>query len=211
MKRLERLTYRVIFRTGIIAFGAMTCLALSSTPAAAENNDTAIRPFRVEVPEADVADAILMKRLGYTRYVAQGGDWGAGVVGAMGRQAPVGLLGIHTNLPAALTPEVEAALGGGSVPASFSEKERWAIDDFRAYLQNGGLSYLVMMGARPQAVGYGLTDSPAGLAGWMLVHSGFTKWTYGKDPKQSPTRDDVLDNFSLYWLTNTAASSAGIY
>ena len=68
-----------------------------------------------------------------------------------------------------------------------------------------------MMGARPQAVGYGLTDSPAGLAGWMLVHSGFTKWSYGKDPRQSPTRDDVLDNFSLYWLTNTAASSARIY
>ena len=68
-----------------------------------------------------------------------------------------------------------------------------------------------MMGARPQAVGYGLTDSPAGLAGWMLVHGGFDKWTYGKDPKQSPTRDDVLDNFSLYWLTNTAASSARIY
>jgi pimeloyl-ACP methyl ester carboxylesterase len=76
---------------------------------------------------------------------------------------------------------------------------------------NGGLSYLVMMGARPQAVGYGLTDSPAGLAGWMLVHSGFTKWSYGKDPDQSPTKDDVLDNFSLYWLTNTAASSARIY
>ena len=68
-----------------------------------------------------------------------------------------------------------------------------------------------MMGARPQAVGYGLTDSPAGLAGWMLVHSGFAKWTYGMDPKQSPTRDDVLDNFTLYWLTNTAASSARIY
>jgi len=78
-------------------------------------------------------------------------------------------------------------------------------------LQGGGLSYLVMMGARPQAVGYGLTDSPAGLAGWMLVHGGFTKWTYGRDPKQSPTRDDVLDNFSLYWLTNSAASSARIY
>jgi pimeloyl-ACP methyl ester carboxylesterase len=67
------------------------------------------------------------------------------------------------------------------------------------------------MGARPQAVGYGLTDSPAGLAGFMLVHSGFTKWTYGKDPKQTPTRDEVLDNFSLYWLTNTAASAARIY
>jgi pimeloyl-ACP methyl ester carboxylesterase len=68
-----------------------------------------------------------------------------------------------------------------------------------------------MMSARPQAVGYGLTDSPAGLAGWMLVHSGFAKWTYGADPSQSPTRDEVLDNFSLYWLTNTAASSARIY
>jgi len=156
--------------------------------------------------------AVLMKRLGYTRYVAQGGDWGAGVVQAMGRQAPADLLGIHSNLPAVITPEVGAALGGDtSALAAFSEKERAAINDLGAYLGNGGLSYLVMMGARPQAVGYGLTDSPAGLAGWMLVHSGFTKWTYGKDPKQSPTRDDVLDNFSLYWLTNTAASSARIY
>jgi pimeloyl-ACP methyl ester carboxylesterase len=155
---------------------------------------------------------VLMKRLGYTRYVAQGGDWGAGVVEAMGRQAPAGLLGIHTNLPAVITPEVGAALGGNEAAlAAFSEKERAAIKDLGAYLHNGGLSYLVMMGARPQAVGYGLTDSPAGLAGWMLVHSGFTKWTYGKDPQQSPTRDDVLDDFSLYWLTNTAASSARIY
>jgi len=151
---------------------------------------------------------VLMKRLGYTRYVAQGGDWGAGVTEAMGRQAPVGLLGIHTNFPAAITPEVGAALGSSEpVPATFSEKERAAINDLKAYLQGGGLSYLVMMGARPQAVGYGLTDSPAGLAGWMLVHGGFTKWTYGRDPKQSPTRDDVLDNFSLYWLTNSTPAA----
>jgi pimeloyl-ACP methyl ester carboxylesterase len=156
--------------------------------------------------------AVLMGRLGYTRYVAQGGDWGAGVVEAMGRQAPAGLRGIHTNLPAVITPDVEAALGGNAAAlAALSEKERAAIKDFGAFLKNGGLSYLVMMGARPQAVGYGLTDSPAGMAGWMLVHSGFAKWTYGKDPTQSPTRDDVLDNFSLYWLTNTAASSARIY
>ena len=154
---------------------------------------------------------VLMKRLGYTRYVAQGGDWGAGVVTAMARQAPPGLLGIHTNLPAVVTDEVGAALGGAPIPATFTEKERAAVKDFAAYLGNGGLSYLVMMGARPQAVGYGLTDSPAGLAGWMLVHGGFAKWSYGKDPNQSPTRDDVLDNFSLYWLTNTAASSARIY
>ncbi|HYC31970.1 MAG TPA: epoxide hydrolase, partial [Gemmatimonadales bacterium] len=154
--------------------------------------------------------AVLMDRLGYGRYVAQGGDWGAGVVEAMGRQAPPGLLGIHTNLPAALTPEVEAALGGRS-EADFTEKERAAIDDFGAYLKNGGSAYLVMMGARPQAVGYGLTDSPAGLAGWMLVHGGFSKWAYGRTPGASPTRDDVLDNFSLYWLTNTLASSARLY
>jgi len=154
---------------------------------------------------------VLMKRLGYTHYVAQGGDWGAGVVESMGRQAPVGLLGIHTNLPAVITPEVEKVLGGGPIPAEFTEKELSAIKDLGAFVQNGGLSYLVMMGARPQAVGYGLTDSPAGLAGWMLVHSGFSNWSYGKDPKQSPSIDDVLDNFSLYWLTNTVASSARIY
>ena len=156
--------------------------------------------------------ATLMTRLGYSRYVAQGGDWGAGVVEAMGRQAPAGLRGIHTNLPAVITAEVGAALGGDAAAlAALPEKERTAVQDLGRYLQNGGLAYLVMMGARPQAVGYGLTDSPAGLAGLMLVHSGFTKWTYGKDPKQSPTKDDVLDNFSLYWLTNTAASAARIY
>jgi len=156
--------------------------------------------------------AVLMKRLGYTRYVAQGGDWGAGVVEAMGRQAPAGLLGIHTNFPAVITAEVGGALGGDKAAlAAMSEKERLAVRDLGAYVGGGGLAYLTMMGARPQAVGYGVTDSPAGLAGFMLQHSGFTKWSYGKDPKQSPTRDDVLDNFSLYWLTNTAASSARIY
>jgi pimeloyl-ACP methyl ester carboxylesterase len=155
---------------------------------------------------------VLMKRLGYTRYLAQGGDWGAGIVQAMARQAPAGLLGIHTNLPAVITPEVGAAVGGDpAAVAALSEKERAAVDDLRTFLHSGGLSYLVMMGARPQAVSYGLTDSPAGLAGWMLVHGGFDKWTYGKDPRQSPTRDDVLDNFTLYWLTNTAASSSRIY
>ena len=153
----------------------------------------------------------LMKRLGYEKYVAQGGDWGAGVVEAMGRQAPVGLLGIHTNLPAAVTNEVGAALGGAPIPAGFSEKERASVKDLQTYLRNGGLAYLTLMGARPQAVSYGLTDSPTGLAGWMLVHGGFEKWSYGKDPQQSPTKDDVLDNFTLYWLTNTSASSSRIY
>jgi pimeloyl-ACP methyl ester carboxylesterase len=156
--------------------------------------------------------AVLMKRLGYSRYVAQGGDWGAGVVEAMGRQAPSGLLGIHTNFPAAITAEVGAALSGDkAAQAPLTPKEGSALRDLGAYVQGGGLKYLEMMSARPQAVGYGSTDSPAGLAGWMLVHSGFAKWAYGADPAQSPTRDEVLDNFSLYWLTNTAASSARIY
>lgn len=154
---------------------------------------------------------VLMKRLGYTRYVAQGGDWGAGIVGAMGRQAPAGLLGIHTNLPATVPPEVGAALAGGPAPAGLSEQEHAVFEALRRYGQNGNRAYLAMMGARPQAVGYGLTDSPAGLAAFMLVHPGFAEWTYGKDPGQSPTRDDVLDDFSLYWLTNSAASSARLY
>ena len=141
---------------------------------------------------------VLMKRLGYTRYVAQGGDWGAGVVEAMGRQAPAGLLGIHTNLPAVFPPDAaEAIASGGPAPAGLSEKERAEFDAMQSFIKNGGWGYLTMMSARPQAVGYGLTDSPAGLAGWMLVHGGFGKWTYGKDPEQSPTPDEVLDNFSL--------------
>ena len=153
---------------------------------------------------------VLMKRLGYTRYVAQGGDWGAGIVEAMGRQASAGLAGIHSNLPATLPPEVEALFHGGPAP-KLSEEEGATVNSLGTFAKNGGLSYIVIMGARPQAVGYGLTDSPAGLAGWMLQHSGFAQWTYGKDAKQSPTRDDVLDNFTLYWLTNSAAAAARIY
>jgi pimeloyl-ACP methyl ester carboxylesterase len=155
---------------------------------------------------------VLMKRLGYTRYVAQGGDWGAGIVQAMGRQAPAGLLGIHTNFPATVPSDVGAALAGGNpAPAGLSSEEREVFDALRTYGQNGNRAYVTMMAARPQAVGYGMTDSPAGLAAFMLVHPGFAEWTYGKDPGQSPTRDEVLDNFTLYWLTNSAASSARIY
>ncbi|MGY4625366.1 epoxide hydrolase family protein [Bradyrhizobium sp. USDA 4486] len=155
---------------------------------------------------------MLMKRLGYTKYVAQGGDWGAGVVEAMGRQAPTGLLGIHTNLPAVFPPDAAQAIAtGGPAPAGLSAKERAEFEAMQSFIKSGGWGYLTMMSARPQAVGYGLTDSPAGLAGWMLVHGGFGKWTYGKDPKQAPTPDEVLDNFSLHWLTNTVASGARLY
>jgi pimeloyl-ACP methyl ester carboxylesterase len=155
---------------------------------------------------------ILVKRLGYTRYVAQGGDWGAGVVEKMGLQAPEGLLAIHTNLPAVFPPDAADAIDrGGPEPDGLSEKEHAEFNAMRNFLKNGGWTYLTMMGRRPQAVGYGLTDSPAGLAGWMLVHGGFGKWEYGKDPKQHPTPEEVLDNFSLYWLTNTAVSAARFY
>ena len=154
---------------------------------------------------------VLMKRLGYARYVAQGGDWGAGIVQAMGRQAPAGLLGIHTNLPATVPNEIGPALDGGPLPAGITDEERATVDALKAFGHSGGLAYVTMMNARPQAVGYGLTDSPAGLAGFMLVHPGFEHWSYGTDPKQSPTRDEVLDDFTLYWLSNSAASSARIY
>jgi pimeloyl-ACP methyl ester carboxylesterase len=153
----------------------------------------------------------LMGRLGYDRYVAQGGDWGAVVSEAMGRQAPAGLAGIHVNLPAAVPPEVEAALAGiGPVP-KMSEQEHAVFDALSAYRKSGYTGYFVAMTARPQAVGYGLTDSPAGLAAFLLWHPGFARWTYGDDPTQSPTKDDVLDDFTLYWLTNTATSSARLY
>jgi pimeloyl-ACP methyl ester carboxylesterase len=155
--------------------------------------------------------AELMRRLGYTRYVAQGGDWGTPVSSAMARQAAAGLLGIHINLPATVPPEVAAALGGGPVPAELSEKERAVLEALMANAKKGNSAYFTMMTARPQTVGYGATDSPAGLAAWILVHPGFAQWEYGTDLERSPTKDDVLDNITLYWLTNTAASAARLY
>ena len=156
--------------------------------------------------------AELMKRLGYTHYVAQGGDWGAPISSEMARQASTGLLGIHLNLPATVPPEVTSALAsGGPAPAGLSEKEREVFESLMTYVKKGSSAYFAMMTARPQAAGYGLTDSPAGLAAWILVHPGFARWTYGDDPKESPTKDDVLDDITLYWLTNTATSSARLY
>lgn len=156
--------------------------------------------------------AVLMKRLGYTRYVAQGGDWGAPIASAMARQAPAGLLGIHLNLPAAVPPEVAMALaGGGPAPEGLSEQERSVFDSLKTFYKKGNSAYIVAMNARPQTIGYGVAGSPSGLAAWLLGHPGFAKWTYGADLKQSPTKDEVLDDFTLYWLTNSAASSARLY
>jgi pimeloyl-ACP methyl ester carboxylesterase len=156
--------------------------------------------------------AELMKRLGYARYVAQGGDWGSPVSGAMARQAPAGLLGIHLNLPAAVPPEVAAVIPvGGPAPAGLSEKERAVFETLIASAKMGNTAYVVMMTARPQTIGYGVTDSPSGLAAWLLGHPGFAQWTYGGDPRQSPTKDDVLDNITLYWLTNSGTSAGRLY
>jgi pimeloyl-ACP methyl ester carboxylesterase len=367
MTPLERLTDRARFRTGFIVLGAMMCLALSptsarrlasavlaataidgasATPTAAETNDTAIRPFRVNVPGAALADlrkrllatrwpdqetvsdrsqgvqlaklqelvrywstdydwrkleaklnalpqfittidgldihfihvrsvhpnalpviithgwpgsiteqlkvigpltdptahggraqdafdvvipsmpgygfsgkptvtgwnperiarawAELMRRVGYTRYVAQGGDWGSPISSAMARQAPSGLLGIHLNLPATVPPEVAAALAaGGPPPAGLSEKERAAFDSLDRFYKMRR-AYGAMMGTRPQVIGQALTDSPAGLAAFMYDYN-------DGEPERLLTPDDFLDNVTLYWLTNTAASSARLY
>ncbi len=156
--------------------------------------------------------AELMKRLGYTRYVAQGGDWGSPISSAMARQAPAGLLGIHLNLPATIPPDVAMVLAsGGSAPAGLSKKERAAFDSLDTFNKKER-AYAVIMGTRPQTVGYGLTDSPTGLAAWMLGHPGFAQWTSSSsDSEKSPTKDEVLDDITLYWLTNSAVSSARLY
>jgi pimeloyl-ACP methyl ester carboxylesterase len=155
--------------------------------------------------------AELMKRLGYTRYVAQGGDWGSPVSSAMARLAPPGLLGIHINLPAIVPAEIAAILtAGGPAPADLSEKERATFEALSASARTGGRSYAVMMGTKPQTIGYAITDSPAGLAAWMLGHPGFSHWTYSSsDPEKSP--DEVLDDVTLYWLTKSATSSGRLY
>ncbi|TCD26461.1 epoxide hydrolase [Pedobacter psychrodurus] len=154
---------------------------------------------------------VLMDRLGYKQYVAQGGDWGAGIVNAMALRAPEGLLGIHSNLPATLPTEAGMALGGKTVPAGFSDKERAAFEQLNKEIVGGGFIYKTTMETRPQGVSYGLNDSPAGLAAWIFLHPGFENWSYGNDPKQLPTKDEVLDDISLYWLTGSAGSSSRIY
>lgn len=154
--------------------------------------------------------AVLMQRLGYTRYVSQGGDWGSVIADAMARQAPPGLLGIHVNMPATVPDDVAMAIkSGGPAPAGLSPAERSAYDSLSTFFtKNAG--YGVMMVTRPQTVGYGLSDSPAGLAAWM--YDKFAQWTYsGGEPEKSLTRDEMLDDITLYWLTNSAVSSARLY
>jgi pimeloyl-ACP methyl ester carboxylesterase len=156
---------------------------------------------------------VLMKRLGYNRFVAQGGDWGNAVTEQMALQTPPGLIGIHTNMPATLPDDIANALQFGTPPPSglsADEKRAWEQLDF---FYKHGLGYAQEMANRPQTL-YGIADSPIGLAAWMLDHDARSHELIARvfdGQREGLTRDDVLDNVTLYWLTKTAVSSARLY
>ena len=162
----------------------------------------------------------LMKRLGYTRFVAQGGDWGALITELMGLQAPPELAGIHTNMPGAIPPEIDKLLQSditgainalGSLPANLSDDERHACEQADFVYKH--LAYALMMATRPQTL-TGFADSPVGLAAFMLDHDARSLELISQSFAGQPrglTPDDVLDNITLFWLTNTAISAARIY
>jgi pimeloyl-ACP methyl ester carboxylesterase len=165
----------------------------------------------------------LMKRLGYRRYVAQGGDWGALVTDVMGRQAPEGLLGIHVttllgaierppapNMQTTIPPEVAKALKSGEpAPTGLSVEETIAFEATRNFATHGS-GFRAIQGTRPETIGFSLADSPVGLAAWF--YEKFVEWTdTDGEPERALTKDEMLDDITLYWLTNSAASSARIY
>jgi pimeloyl-ACP methyl ester carboxylesterase len=156
---------------------------------------------------------VLMQRLGYRRYVAQGGDWGNAVTEQLALLRPAGLIGIHTNMPATVPADIETALhAGGPPPASLSAEERYAWDQLDDFYKHG-LGYAQEMAGRPQTL-YALADSPIGLAAWMLDHDIRSYHLIERvfsGGSEGLSRDDILDNITLYWLTNTAVSSARLY
>jgi pimeloyl-ACP methyl ester carboxylesterase len=167
-----------------------------------------------DAPKIARAWVALMKRLGYTKFVAQGGDWGSVVVEQMGVQAAPELLGIHANLPGAVPDDInQAAFGGAPAPAGMSADEKAAYDRL-VFVYSKGIAYGYQMGLRPQTL-YGIADSPVGLAAYFLDHDA---WSYALISRlfltgeaAGLTRDDVLDNVTLTWLTNTALSGARLY
>jgi pimeloyl-ACP methyl ester carboxylesterase len=156
---------------------------------------------------------VLMKRLGYTRFVAQGGDWGALITDQMGVHAAPELIGIHTNMPGAVPDDINrAAIVGAPAPSGLSADERQAYDRL-VFFYTKGLAYALEMGNRPQTL-YGIEDSPIGLAAWILDHDERSYLLMARvfdGGSEGLTRDDILDNITLYWLTNTAISSARLY
>jgi pimeloyl-ACP methyl ester carboxylesterase len=180
-------------------------LVLPSLPGygfSGEPAETGWNPGRVAQAWAE-----LMRRLGYTRYVAQGGDVGASVTDQMGRQAPQGLAGIHMNL-------LVTTLGGAMVPAE-TEQERTAADAIATF-RASGFGYFLEQATRPQTIGYALLDSPLALAAWMLDHDTDAYYKISRafvdgQPSGGLTRDHILDNITVYWLTGTGASAARSY
>jgi len=164
-------------------------------------------------PRIARAWTVLMRRLGYDRFVAQGGDWGNAVSEQLGLQAPPELLGISTNMAATVPAEINKALNDGSPPpASLSQDERGAWDQLDFFYKKG-LGYANEMALRPQTL-YGIADSPIGLAAWMLDHDDASHKLIARvfaGASEGLTKDDVLDNVTMYWLTNTAVSSARLY
>ncbi|MFJ2399608.1 epoxide hydrolase family protein [Streptomyces sp. NPDC087843] len=154
--------------------------------------------------------AVLMERLGYGHYVSQGGDWGAVISDKMAVQKPAGLLGIHVNFPATVPADIAKKLAcGDPVPAGLNTDEKAAYEKLATFYKTGS-GYSAMMVTRPQTEGYGLTDSPVGLAAWM--YDKFAAWTYSDgDPERVLTKDEMLDDITLYWVTNTAVSSSRLY
>jgi pimeloyl-ACP methyl ester carboxylesterase len=152
----------------------------------------------------------LMQRLGYKRYVSQGGDWGAIISEVMAVQAPEGLLGIHINMPGTVPPSVLALIRNRQpAPAGFTEAEKTAFAGLE-YFYRKGFGYAEMMNTRPQTLGYSLADSPAGML--AFYYDKFTEWTHSnREPEKVLSRDDMLDNVTLYWLTNTGTSSSRSY
>jgi pimeloyl-ACP methyl ester carboxylesterase len=164
-------------------------------------------------PRIARAWTVLMKRLGYTRFAAQGGDWGAMVADVMGTQAPPELLGIHLNWPFTVPPDIDKALQTGNpLPSDLSADERRACEQLDFFYKTG-VGYAQEMKYRPQTI-YGMEDSPVGLAAWLIDHDARSYALIARvfdGQTEGLTRDDVLDNITLYWLTNTAVSSARIY